>query len=336
MNIQEHVALAPATTFKVAAESLYFCEAKSLENLKEALLFAKSKDIPFFVLGGGSNTLFSKDYAGLVIRIAIKSTIFKEGADVEAQVGAGENWDEFVRTCVEKGYWGVENLSLIPGSVGGAVVQNIGAYGVEFNQVVESVEVFDTELCELKTLSNAECKFSYRTSIFKTDAGKKYIVTGATFRLKKNSEPNLSYKDVADYFNEKNIKPTLPLMREAVIEIRQRKLPDVKEVGTAGSFFKNPIVEKLKYTQLQSRFPGIKGTLISDGLVKISAAWMLDNIGGYKGVRRGEIGVWPKHALVLVNYGSARGEEVLALANEMTEKIKSETEIELEKEVVIV
>lgn len=338
MKIRENVLLKNYTTFKIGGNARYFFEVQSDEDVAEAVRFAKSQSLPFFILGGGSNTLFvSPSFDGVVIRINIKGSEFKDnGESVLIRVGAGENWDEFVESAVEKNFFGIENLSAIPGSVGAAPIQNIGAYGIEVGNVIESVEVFDTEKEALLIFSNEECRFSYRDSFFKTKEGGRFVVTRVNFILEKKATPNLSYKDVADYFSSGDLEPTLKNVRNSVLEIRRRKFPDLKKIGTAGSFFKNPIIDKHKYLALRARFGDMPGTSVSADLTKVSAAWLIDRVGNFKGVRYGDVGVWENQALVLVNFGGATGKEVFSLAEMMRKKIKDETEIELELEVVVV
>ena len=338
MQIRENISLKNYTTFKIAGKARYFFEVKSLDELREAVQFAKSQAMSFFILGGGSNTLFVlPSFKGVVIKINIKGKEFgNAGGSVLARVGAGENWDDFVEESVRRNLFGVENLSAIPGSVGGAPIQNIGAYGAEVGDVIQSVEVFDTEKEHPRVFSSEECQFAYRDSFFKTKEGGRFVVTAVNFLLRKESTPNLSYKDVADYFRNEDLKQTLKNVRLAIVDIRRRKFPDLKKIGTAGSFFKNPIIDKHKYLALQNRFKNVPGIAVSADFTKVSAAWLLDNVGNFKGMRHGDAGVWKLQPLVLVNFGGARGEEILFLSKKIQEKIKDETGIELELEVVVI
>lgn len=337
MQVREHESLKKYTTFRVSGDARYFFDVSSPEELQKAFQFIKTNNLPFFILGEGSNTLFKDGFFGAVVKISILGVKFIEGKDIVcAEVGAGEGWDLFVEQVVLKNLWGVENLSFIPGSVGAAPIQNIGAYGAEAKGVIQSVEIFDTKTLTVRTLLSHECEFVYRGSIFKTEEGRDWVVTKVIFTLKKEGQPNLSYKDTAEYFKSGKNQPTLQNVRKAIIEIRSRKLPNVKDIGTAGSFFKNPVVSKQKYEELQSRYPEVPGVLVDDSHIKIPAGWLFDHIGHFKGLREGNVGVWEKQALVLVNFGEASGEEIISLAKKMQKKIKDETGIELEPEVVIV
>ena len=272
-------------------------------------------------------------YKGLVIKIDIKGV-------TGLKVGAGENWDDFVSQCVKNGLYGIENLSGIPGTVGASLVQNIGAYGVEVKDVIESVEVFDTETLTTKILSNKDCNFGYRDSIFKKPKGKKYIITYVTFKLKKEGKLNIEYKDVKNYFIEKGIIPTLQEVRKTILEIRKGKFPDLSKYGTAGSFFKNPIIKKEQYEKLLKEYPSIPHYEIytaSGGIdelnMKIPLAWILDNVCNIKGIRKGNVGVYEKQPLVLVNWGGATAQEVKKYAEEITILVKQKTGIDIEPEV---
>lgn len=338
MIVREHVLLKNYTSFRIGGPARYFFDGTTLSELKEAILFAKEKSLSVFILGGGSNTLFVQpEFNGVVIHIGIQGVQYEErGAYVYADVGAGESWDGFVNDAVSRGLHGIENLSGIPGSVGAAPIQNIGAYGCEVKDSIEHVLVLDTETMESRVLSAHECAFGYRTSVFKTDIGKRLVVISVRFRFKKVGVLTVSYKDLAGYFALAKMEPTLSTIRQAVLEIRGRKLPSLSEVGTAGSFFKNPMMHLGYYQMLRQKFPDMPGIAISRDMVKVPAGWLLDHIGGFRGVRRGDAGVWPQQALVLVNFGTATGQEIAALAQSMQEKIKDETGIKLEMEVVVV
>jgi UDP-N-acetylmuramate dehydrogenase len=297
--------------------------------------WARGKNLPIFVLGGGSNTLVPDEgFAGLVIKIEIKgSTYVGMHGGVRATVGAGEVWDDFVRDAVLRDVWGIENLSLIPGSVGGAAVQNIGAYGVEIRETIAEVEAFDIGKNKINLFPGHKCKFGYRDSIFKND--KNLIVTHVVFNLAHSGKPRTDYEDVKIYFGDKGTKnPTIQNIRDAIIEIRTAKMPAVG-TGTAGSFFKNPVIPVALYESLKKQFPEIKAHLQGDNTAKLSAAWLLDKLGGFRGVRHGDAGVSEKQALILVNHGSAKASEIILLANEMKQSIKEKTNVTLEEEVVI-
>ncbi|MEK9184859.1 MAG: UDP-N-acetylmuramate dehydrogenase [Patescibacteria group bacterium] len=327
MEIKEKVSLSDMTSFKIGGEASYFVLAKTVDDIKEAIIFANNKKIPWLVLGSGTNILVNNEgYDGLVIKIDIKGI-------TGLKVGAGENWDDFVSQCVKNGLYGLENLSGIPGTIGASPVQNIGAYGVEVKDVIESVEVLNTECLVLETLSNKDCNFGYRDSFFKRPEGKKYIITHVTFKLKKEGKLNIEYKDVRNYFTEKGIIPSLQEVRNAILEIRKGKFPDLSKYGTAGSFFKNPIIKKEQYEKLLKKYPSMPNYKIDELNVKIPLAWILDNICNIKGVRRGNVGVYEKQSLVLVNWGNATSDEVKKYAKKIAISVKQKTGIDIEPEV---
>jgi len=379
MKIIEGKSLASFTTFRIGGNARFFCVVENIEDLKEAVHFAKEKKIPFSTLGGGSNILISdKGFDGLVVKMEIKG-ITSEASSQDfftIRAGAGEDWDAFVAWTVDNGYSGLENLSLIPGTVGAAPVQNIGAYGVEVGNLIESVEVFDTLDSKFKTLSRDECSFSYRDSLFKCEKGR-YIIVSVLFKLRKDTAPDISYKDLKGYF-EKNgstsienstegaglqsgalsprkahfpggkwlkgksrpstpliSKPSIAEVRKAVITIRTAKLPDVRKVGTAGSFFKNPILSKEKFDELKKKYPELPGFLESDGRIKIPLAWIIDKVCGLKGKSWGKAGIHDTQALVIVNHGGATYAEVEKVASEVEKAVKEKTGIVVEREVVV-
>ena len=384
MIIEEHVPLAPLTTFKIGGKARYFCRAQSVADVEKAAASSKEKKIPMRVLGGGSNVLIADDgFSGLVVKIDILGIEFNEhGSSVEAVVGAGEVWDDFVALCVEKGLYGVENLSGIPGTVGAAPIQNIGAYGTEVKETVLWVEVFDTKSGEVKKLTNEQCRFGYRDSMFKHTEGKSLIVVRVALRLRKTGVPNIGYKDLKEYFygefdssfpkacppisrrggdesasrrisdkkenpsahqNEplplrKGELPTLTEIREAVIEIRGRKFPDLKKFGTAGSFFKNPIIPKVQFDALKQKYPNLPGFPLESRIsnlasVKVPLAWILDNVCGLKGAVAGKVGLFERQPIVLVNFADASADEVRAFADSVIRTVKEKTNIDVEWEV---
>lgn len=335
MQIQENIQLKEHTTFRLGGPARYFIDCVDERDVTDAVLFAKENKLPIFILGGGSNTIFSeKGFPGAVLHIAIKGTQVLQGIHDEAIVvaGAGEDWDEFVEFALSEGLSGIENLSYIPGTVGAAPVQNIGAYGAEIGDFVEEITVFDIKEEVKKVFSNKECRFRYRTSIFKEEK-ERYIILSVTFRLKKVFEPNLSYKEVMQLLVDKDVTPEL--MRETIIAIRTRKLPDWKELPTAGSFFKNPEVTEKEKDVLVKKFPNIPAYPYGD-YFKISAGYLIEHAANMKGKRMGGVGVYDKHALVLVNYGNGTYEELEELIKEIWQKVKKETGVSLEPEVNIV
>ncbi|MBI5078271.1 MAG: UDP-N-acetylmuramate dehydrogenase [Candidatus Yonathbacteria bacterium] len=332
IQVKEQVLLAPFTTMRVGGNARFFARVGTVDELSEAVFFARSKNLPIFILGGGSNTLVSgAGFFGLVIKIEFKGITYKNN---HITAGAGVVWDEVVSDVVAHNLCGIENLSLIPGTVGGAAVQNIGAYGVEACDTIFSVEAFDMKTTQTKIFLRAECEFGYRESIFKKN--KNLVVTRVTFELAQNGTPRADYEDVKNYFAERGIKsPALGEIREAIVAIRTWKMP-APGIGTAGSFFKNPVVSVPEYEALKNELPEIKGYLQADNSVKLSAGWLLDHAGKWRGVRRQGAGVHEKNALILVNYGTATAEEILSLTDEMKSDIKEKTGVLLEEEVILV
>ena len=335
--IEENISLANLNTFKTGGVARYFIRVHFVDDIKNAVLFANKENVPFFVLGGGSNILIpDQGFEGLVIKIEIDGVEWSsEGGFVLALVGAGKKWDNFVSLAVEKGFFGVENLSGIPGTVGASPVQNIGAYGAEVGSTILWVEVFDTSSLETKKLSNLECQFGYRDSIFKKPEGKNFVITRVCFRLSKESKLNTDYADVKKFFSEKNIKnPTISDLRNAILEIREGKLPDLKKYGTAGSFFKNPIVNKKLFDELKKKYPELPSyeTDVANK-VKVSLAWILDKVCGLKGAREGNVGTYKNQPLVIVNFGGGTTAEIENLASRIISTVKEKTGIEIEVEV---
>ncbi len=333
--IQKNVSLKEYTTFRIGGPADFFSIVTNEDELIEALNFSKKNKIPFFVLGGGSNLLVADaGYRGIVIKMEMKGVTYEEnGNDVKVTAYAGEDWDKFVDETVEKGLYGLENLSYIPGTVGASPVQNVGAYGSEAKDTIDSVYVLDVKNDEYVTLSNAECKFAYRDSLFKHNPGR-YIVISVAFNLKKKGKLNTGYKDIQEYFTFKKIaEPTLKQVRDAVIEIRQRKLPDIKHYGTAGSFFKNVIVAKSQAQELLERYPEMILHPVNEKRVKIPIAWVLDNLCGFRGVKKGNVGTYKNQALVIINLGNATAAEIIALAQKMVDGVYEKTGIEIEPEV---
>ncbi len=341
IKIVENVSLKGYTTFKIGGEARFFVAVKTVEELQQALHYAEAQTLPVFILGGGSNILVSDEgFPGLVIKIEIGGIEMRDGdLGTEVVAGAGAVWDDLVAYAVAQGLYGIENLSLIPGTVGAAPVQNIGAYGAEIKDVISWVEVIDTTTKEIKIMTKAECAFGYRDSIFKKPEGKKYVITRVALVLKKNDEVHPEYKDIKEYCLKNNLDPhtlTLQAVRNIVIDIRTNKLPDLAVYGTAGSFFKNPIVEKQTYETLVQHYPGMPGFVVDDTHIKIPAAWILDNVCGFKGYRDGSVGVYKNQALVLVNFGEGTAQEIKKLSEKMINAVAEKTKIFLEREVQFV
>ncbi|MBP6858723.1 MAG: UDP-N-acetylmuramate dehydrogenase [Candidatus Pacebacteria bacterium] len=342
LTIHEQVSLAPHTTFKIGGPARFFCIIRNEADLVQAVAFANECKASLFVLGGGSNVLMSdKGFDGVVIKMEIegvqkiqnpKSKIQNDSSTI-VSAGAGVQWDTLVEYVVEWGLYGLENLSAIPGTVGAAPVQNIGAYGVEVAGTVQSVRAYDLKTSAFVELSNADCHFSYRDSIFKKEKGR-YIITRVDFSLKKDGAVNLEYKDVKEYFSQKDIaNPSLKEVRDAVIDIRWNKLPDWKLWGTAGSFFKNPIICTEHYQGLKKVYPDLPGYPEGDGVVKVPLGWILDRICNLKGACIGNVCVYEKQALVLVAKSGATSEEVVKLAHTIIDTVKEKTGIDIEGEV---
>lgn len=335
--IKENFDLSNYNTMGLKAIARFFTEVYSVTEIKEALQFANDKNLRLLVLGGGSNVLFVKDFDGFVILNRIKGihTISEDEDQITIGIGAGENWHQLVLDCVEKGYGGIENLSLIPGTVGAAPIQNIGAYGVELVDVFESLEAYDIEQKELKTFTKEECGFGYRDSIFKRELKGKVVITSVTLKLTKKPKLNYSYSSLKEQLEGKEVKvPTIKDISDAVIEVRQSKLPDPDQIGNTGSFFKNPVISVYQYDELKSTYPELPGYPVSERQVKVPAGWLIEK-AGWKGKREGDAGVHNKQALVLVNHGNATGEQIWNLANQVIESVNKQFDIRLSPEVNI-
>lgn len=336
VKIRKNIVLAPYTTFRIGGPANFFAEVKSVRDLTEALDFSKKKKLPHFILGGGSNILMpDKGINGLVIKIDIKGLGLQERKGyVLLSVGAGERWDKIVAAAVRRNLGGVENLSLIPGTVGGAVYQNIGAYGSELKDVLKDVEILDTESGRIKRLSSYQCNFRYRSSIFQQPGGKKYIILRATLRLFNDSAPKIVYPDLIKYFRDK--RPNIAEVRKAVVTIRRSKLvyPTGKK-GSAGSFFKNPVVTIPNYQKIITNYPDIRGRDIGNGRIKLSGGQLIEK-AGWKGKRFNNVGISQKHALVLVNYGKGKADDILKLALLIQNSVKSKFGVSLKPEVQII
>lgn len=336
MKILSNISLKPYNTFGIDVNARKFVEVTTIEELREALKNMYASEI--FILGGGSNMLFTKDVEETVIYINLKGRKILEESDNEVLVEAmaGENWHEFVRYCIRNNFGGIENLSLIPGKVGTAPIQNIGAYGVELKDNFISCTALDLQTLQLKIFDREECRFGYRDSIFKNEAKGHYIITSVSFKLqKKDHKLNTSYGSIEQYLEEKGIeKPTIAQVSEAVIEIRQSKLPDPKILGNSGSFFKNPVISREKLKELQQQYPGVPFYLVDENQVKVPAAWLVERTG-LKGYREGDAGVHENQALVLVNYGNASGKDILELSKKVQMKVKEMFGIKISPEVNI-
>ncbi len=344
--IEKDISLSEFTTFKIGGRAGFFASAKSETDVVEALQFANQKDLNIFILGGGSNVLIADEgFDGLVLQITLKgiSISQKKNKIVCVAAQAGEDWDEFVKLCVEKNLQGVECLSGIPGFIGGTPVQNVGAYGQEVSETILMVRCFDRKNEKIVELTNADCEFAYRTSLFNTTEKNRYIVLAVTYALKVDGEPKIIYRDLQNYFGDK--KPNLKETREAVISIRAKKSmvinPQDPNSRSAGSFFKNPIVTKEKFTEIEklARLSGTEAVpffKVDDNKVKIPAAWLIEKTGFHKGFQKGAVGLSTNHTLAIVNLGNAKAADVLALRDEIQTKVNLCFRVELKPEPVFV
>lgn len=336
MNLKKNISLKPFNTFGIDAKATHFVSVSTLDELKQVLALKNHPNK--LILGGGSNMLLTKDYKGLVIHINLKGIeiVLEDDSFVLVKAQAGENWHEFVMFCINNNFGGVENLSLIPGNVGTTPIQNIGAYGVELKDVFESCEALSIELATLQTFNKESCHFDYRNSVFKQEAKGKFIITSVTFKLtKQNHTLHLNYGTIASQLEEMCIQnPTIQDISKAVIYIRESKLPNPKIIGNSGSFFKNPVVSKAHYNKLLQNFDDMPSYQISETEVKIPAGWLIEK-AGFKGKRFGDYGVHKNQALVLVNYGNAKGADILKLSELIQSTIERLFEISIEAEVNI-
>lgn len=336
MKIESDYSLKNYNTFGIEAKAKKFVEVTNVEELSEVL---QKYPEPKFLLGGGSNMLLTQDIDALVIYLNLKGKeIIKEDEDyawVRAQ--AGENWHEFVLFCIDNNLGGIENMSLIPGNVGTTPVQNIGAYGTEIKDTFDSCEALHIETQELRQFNNVDCKFGYRESVFKNDEKGKYIITSVVFKLtKKNHKINTAYGDITAELDSRNIKnPSINDVSDAVIAIRQSKLPNPKELGNSGSFFKNPIITKREFDKIYAQNPTMPHYVVSEEFVKVPAGWLIEQ-AGFKGKRFGDAGIHKNQALVLVNYGNATGQEILAVARDIQATVLAKYGIAIEAEVNII
>ncbi len=330
----ENYSLLPHNTFRVKANAKYFFEFTELEEIEIFLQSNKTwKDENIMMLGEGSNILFIKDYNGLVIHPNIRGVqlVKEDRQNMWMEVGAGENWDEFVQYCVDTELGGIENLSFIPGAVGAAPVQNIGAYGQEVANVVTKVKGYDLYNQRFVEYSNEECQFSYRNSTFKSKLKNQFIILSVVFRLEKFPEFNLNYKKLEQKVTEHG-EINLQNIRQAVINIRTEKLPDVNAIGSAGSFFKNLVVDVATAENIETEYKEMPNFKADEGKVKLAAGWLIEK-AGWKGFREGDLGVHEKQALVIVNFGNATGIEIYNLSEKIKKSVFKKFGVELEREV---
>jgi UDP-N-acetylmuramate dehydrogenase len=336
MQVHKNFNLQALNTFGIAATCKYLIDIHEAEEIPKAVDMATHLGLPYMIMGGGSNMLFTGDYAGTVLRLCIDGISEEvDGDEVVLHVGAGVVWDDLVNYALDRGYAGIENLALIPGTVGASPVQNIGAYGVELQDVFESLKGYHLEQGFVE-YDKKSCQFGYRQSIFKGSLKGKFIVTEVRLKLYKKAVLNLQYGAITAELERQNISaPSIQDVARVVRSIRTSKLPDPSKIGNAGSFFKNPELTEAQFSQLKSTFPDMVGFATPGGMVKASAAWLIERCG-LKGVRRGDAGTYEKHALVLVNHGHATGGALWALAQEIQLAVAQKFGISLEPEVNII
>ncbi len=334
MTPLSNIDLAPYTSFRIHAVAEYFTKATTIDELLEAVAWARTQGLPMHILGGGSNVLLTKTVKGLVIHIRLMERVASiEGTRVTVRIGAGETWHNIVSWMVDRGWGGLENLALIPGTVGAAPMQNIGAYGVEQASCFVELDAIDVATGESRTFTKDECAFGYRESVFKRELRDRYVITAVTYRLSTDPVIHAGYRDVSDELSLRGIvQPTVGDIYACVIAIRQRKLPDPRLIGNAGSFFKNPVVSASVASALRDQYPLLPLYQQPDGSSKLAAAWLIDQCG-WKGAREGDAGVHAHQALVLVNHGSADGAQIIDLATRIQQSVHDRFGVDLEREV---
>jgi len=336
MEITQNCSLQNLHSFGSNEKANYFASIDSIETIEKCIQWANEKNIPYLILGSGTNVLFTKPFEGLVLKMEIMGIkkIKETASEIFLEVGAGENWHHFVIYCVQKGWGGIENLSLIPGTVGAAPIQNIGAYGVEVKDSIESVTAYDTQTSQFITLENRACGFAYRNSLFKTEQ-RRYIISSVQFVLQKQPQFRTEYGAIKELLHQKNNKqPSLEAISNAVVQIRSEKFPDIKKMGNAGSFFKNPSITKELYEVLIVKYPKMIAYPITDDTYKIAAAWLIEACG-WKGIQKANVGCYEKQTLVIVHYNNGPGIEIYNFSEEIIQSVLRKFEILLEREVVI-
>jgi UDP-N-acetylmuramate dehydrogenase len=338
MQIRENISLLPYNTFGIQAKAKYFAAFSSVDELTELLTNSNLQTPnPKLILGGGSNILLTKDFDGLVLKNEIGGvTVVNEDEEhIYVKAGAGENWHKLVMYCVENGFAGMENLSLIPGSVGASPMQNIGAYGVEIKDIFYEAEGYHVDENAIKKFSLEDCEFGYRESVFKHKYKGQFIITSVTYCLRKKPVFTTSYGVIQQELEKMGVEGlSIKAVSQAIINIRSSKLPDPKEIGNAGSFFKNPQVDKIQFEVLQKEHPAIPNYPFNETHIKVPAGWLIEQCG-WKGYRKGDAGCYAKQALVLVNYGKASGNEIFQLSEAILQSVKEKFKIRLEREVNI-
>jgi UDP-N-acetylmuramate dehydrogenase len=337
LQIQQNVSLKNFNSFGIEAKAKYFAEISHEDELVELFMDPQWLEVPRLVMGGGSNMLFTTDFDGLVIRMNIRGIDHRlSHQDVFVEAGAGEVWNDLVQYCVAHEYAGMENLSLIPGSVGASPIQNIGAYGVELKDVFNSCRAFEIATGTFKTFTKEDCGFGYRESVFKTQLKGQYIIVSVKFHLSLIPNVNLRYGAIEQELNNRGIiAPTIKDVSAVVSHILGSKLPDPSTIGNAGSFFKNPVISAEQFNGIQQKFPDVVNYPAGDGLVKLAAGWLIEQCG-WKGKTVGNTGTWKNQALVLVNHGGASGTEIYALSSQIIDSVYTKFGVLLEREVNII
>jgi len=344
MHIQSNISLKKYNTFGIDVTAKYFASFNAVDTLEQFLQYdevmaaAQKKQSPVLILGGGSNMLFTKDVDGIVLKNEIKGiTIVNEDDDhVYIKTGAGENWHQFVLHCIKNNFAGVENLSLIPGNVGASPMQNIGAYGVEIKDVFHSLQAFHLEEKRMVSFSLDDCAFGYRESVFKKQFKNQFVITEVVFKLHKKPVFNTSYGAIEQELEKMGVQQlSIKAISDAVINIRSSKLPDPDVIGNAGSFFKNPEIGAAHFSDLKHVYPGMVGYELPNEKVKLAAGWLIEQCG-WKGYRDGDAGCHTKQALVLVNYGNAKGDEIYSLSEKIIVSVKEKFGVQMEREVNII
>lgn len=338
MQIQQNISLKQYNTFGIDVSAQYFSSFSDINELEDILAYAQTRQLEKLIIGGGSNILFTKNFNGIVAKNNLSSiTLVKEDAAYYyVKANAGEVWHNLVMHCIENNYGGIENLSLIPGCVGAAPMQNIGAYGIELKDIFFELEAYDTEDKKMIVFNLNDCEFGYRESVFKTKYKGRFVIVSITLKLTKNHIFHTKYGAIEHELERMNINElSIKNISQAVINIRSSKLPNPKEIGNAGSFFKNPVIDSLLFDALIKQYPGMPHYPASDNMHKLAAGWLIEQCN-FKGYRKNDAGCHAKQALVLVNYVKAKGQEILDLSNEIIQTVKEKFNVTLEREVNII
>lgn len=338
MTIEHSVSLKTYNTFGIDAVADAFVAIRSEADIQALVATGRLRHQPFLVLGGGSNIVFSQDYHGTVVHMETKGVRLHsvDGDEVLVEAQAGEVWADFVDRCISQDWYGLENMAGIPGTVGAAPVQNVGAYGAEAKDYIHLVRAYDVQTGQLRVFTNKECRFAYRNSVFKQELKDRYIVASVVFRLRREFEPNLEYRALSNAVAQRGYgHPSARQVAEVVVTVRESKLPNPKQIGSAGSYFKNPVVTATFHDDLKHRFPELVSFVVDDGHYKLAAGWLIEN-AGWKGKDMGRAGVYEKQALVLVNRGGCTGRDVTRLAQAVVADVEDKFGVRLEPEAIII